>query len=149
MSSDSTSGLIGIVLVSHGGLADELTKAMEHVVGKQEGVAAIGIAPQDDMDEARERIVEAVKAVDAGRGVVILSDMFGGTPSNLAISLLDTHQVDVVAGANLPMLIKLAELRGDKDLAETIIAAAEAGRHYIRVASQILNPTAKKAVKGE
>ncbi len=130
--------MIGVVLVTHGRLAQEFIDALEHVVGPQQNMAAVCIGPDDDMEQRRREIVESVAAVDGGRGVVLLTDMFGGTPSNLAISVLDQGRVEVVAGVNLPMLIKLASLRGEKPLATVITEAQEAGRKYISVASQLL-----------
>ncbi len=130
--------MIGVVLVTHGRLAQEFIDALEHVVGPQQSIAAICIGPDDDMEQRRREIVESVAAVDSGRGVVLLTDMFGGTPSNLAISVLDQGRVEVVAGVNLPMLIKLASLRGENSLATVITEAQEAGRKYINVASQLL-----------
>ncbi len=130
--------MIGVVLVTHGRLAQEFIAALEHVVGPQRNMAAICIGPDDDMEQRRREIVESVAAVDGGQGVVLLTDMFGGTPSNLAISVLDQGRVEVVAGVNLPMLIKLASLRGEKPLATVIIEAQRAGRKYISVASQLL-----------
>ena len=130
--------MIGVVLVTHGRLAQEFIGALEHVVGPQENMAAVCIGPDDDMERRRREIVESVAKVDGGRGVVLLTDMFGGTPSNLAISVLDQGRVEVVAGVNLPMLIKLASLRGEQPLATVIIEAQRAGRKYISVASQLL-----------
>ena len=130
--------MIGIVLVTHGRLAAEFVAAMEHVVGPQKNVASICIDADDDMEVRRADIASAVKTVDTGRGVVILTDMFGGTPSNLAISLLSGGHVEVIAGVNLPMLIRLASVRGEMKLAEAVVAAQEAGRKYISVASKIL-----------
>ena len=115
--------MIGMVLVTHGRLASEFIAALEHVVGKQKGVAAVCIGPDDDMEQRRKEILDCVAAVDDGHGVVLLTDMFGGTPSNLAISVLDRAKVEVIAGVNLPMLIKLARLRGDGDLAHAVTAA--------------------------
>ncbi len=135
--------MIGIVLVTHGRLANEFLAATEHVVGPQENMAAVCIGPDDDMEQRRREIVESVAAVDSGRGVVLLTDMFGGTPSNLAISVLDQGRVEVVAGVNLPMLIKLASLRGKEPLAKVIAEAQRAGRKYINVASQLLADEAK------
>ncbi|MBW7947564.1 MAG: PTS sugar transporter subunit IIA [Sphingomonadaceae bacterium] len=134
--------MIGIVLVTHGRLAAEFVAAMEHVVGPQKNVASICIDADDDMEVRRADIAGAVKAVDTGRGVVILTDMFGGTPSNLAISLLSGGHVEVIAGVNLPMLIRLASVRGEMKLAEAVEAAQEAGRKYISVASKILGEVA-------
>ena len=134
--------MIGIVLVTHGRLAAEFVAAMEHVVGPQKNVASICIDADDDMEVRRADIAGAVKTVDTGRGVVILTDMFGGTPSNLAISLLSGGHVEVIAGVNLPMLIRLASVRGEMKRAEAVEAAQEAGRKYISVASKILGEVA-------
>jgi PTS system mannose-specific IIA component len=130
--------MIGVVLVTHGRLAQEFIDALEHVVGPQQKITAVCIGPDDDMEQRRREIVESVAAVDSGKGVVLLTDMFGGTPSNLAISVLDQGRIEVVAGVNLPMLIKLASLRGKESLATVIIEAQAAGRKYINVASQLL-----------
>ncbi len=130
--------MIGVVLVTHGRLGQEFIGALEHVVGPQENMAAVCIGPDDDMERRRREIVESVAKVDGGRGVVLLTDMFGGTPSNLAISVLDQGRVEVVAGVNLPMLIKLASLRKEESLATVIAEAQRAGRKYINVASQLL-----------
>lgn len=130
--------MIGIVLVTHGRLAAEFLAAMEHVVGAQDHTAAICIDPDDDMEQRRQDILDAVKAVDQGVGVVLLTDMFGGTPSNLAISVIDQAAVEVVAGVNLPMLIKLASIRSGESLAAAASAAQEAGQKYINVASTLL-----------
>ncbi len=131
-------GTIGLVLVTHGRLADEFIAAMEHVVGPQKQVAAICIGPEDDMEQRRKDILDAVAAVDSGLGVVLLTDMFGGTPSNLAISIMEKANVEVIAGINLPMLIKLASVRQKQGLGEAVSAAQEAGRKYINVASRLL-----------
>ena len=131
--------MIGLVLVSHGRLAQELLAAMEHVVGPQQQVRVVSIGPDDDIEQRRQEILEAVEAVDTGDGVIVLTDMFGGTPSNLAISLLGRPRLEVIAGTNLPMLIKLASLRAGAPLEEAVRAAAEAGRRYINVASHVLN----------
>lgn len=130
--------MIGLVLVTHGRLAAEFVSAMEHVVGPQEAVKAICIGPEDDMEARRQDIAEAVEAVDEGSGVVLLTDMFGGTPSNLAISLMGKPNVEVIAGINLPMLIKLATVRRTCEVTAAVEAAQEAGRKYISVASKIL-----------
>ncbi len=130
--------MIGLVIVTHGGLASEFLSAMEHVVGPQRGVAAICIGPEDDMERRRRDIVDAARAVDDGAGVILLTDMFGGTPSNLAISVMEETHAEVIAGVNLPMLIKLAEVRGKLPIAEAALAAQEAGRKYISVASALL-----------
>lgn len=136
--------MIGMVLVTHGRLADEFRAAMEHVVGPQEAVATISIGPDDDMEKRRQDIVNAISDVDQGRGVVLLTDMFGGTPSNLAISLLERDKVEVVAGINLPMLIRLATVREKMPLAEAMTSAQEAARKYISVASQVLGGAHEK-----
>ncbi|MGB0922296.1 MAG: PTS sugar transporter subunit IIA [Alphaproteobacteria bacterium] len=131
--------MIGLVLVTHGRLAEEFVSAMEHVVGPQEQVRAIAIGPDDDMEQRRADILAAVTSVDGGAGVIVLTDMFGGTPSNLAISILDKAKVEVIAGINLPMLIKLAGARANVSLKEAVAAAQDAGRKYINVASDVLN----------
>lgn len=130
--------MIGMVLVTHGRLAEEFVAATEHVVGEQQDIRAICIGPDDDMEQRREDIVKAVEQVDSGSGVVVLTDMFGGTPSNLAISMLDRGNVEVVAGINLPMLIKMASVRKTKSLYEAVEEAQAAGRKYINVASAVL-----------
>ncbi len=130
--------MIGLVLVTHGRLALEFIHALEHVVGKQEAIEAVCIGPDDRMDARRIDIAEAIAKVDRGLGVIILTDMFGGTPSNLAISLLEEGKVEVVAGLNLPMLVKLARVRKDCNLHKAASAAQDAGRKYINIASQVL-----------
>jgi mannose PTS system EIIA component len=130
--------MIGMVLVTHGRLAVEFIAALEHVVGPQRNVAAVCIGPEDDMERRRQDILRAIAEVDAGKGVVLLTDMFGGTPSNLAISVMDKAKIEVIAGINLPMLIKLASLRESETLAAAVRGAQEAGRKYINVASQLL-----------
>ncbi len=130
--------MIGLVLVTHGGLAREFVSAMEHVVGAQQNVTAICIGPDDDMERRRVDILEAVKAVDTGEGVVVLTDMFGGTPSNLAIWIMDQAKVEVIAGLNLPMLIKLAKVRQTESLEAAVEQAQDAGTKYINVASKLL-----------
>ncbi|MEX2628306.1 MAG: PTS sugar transporter subunit IIA [Tistlia sp.] len=134
--------MIGLLLVTHGNLAREFVSAMEHVVGPQAQVATVCIGPEDDMEERRQEILDKATAVDSGAGVVIVTDMFGGTPSNLAISLLDRARVEVIAGANLPMLIKLASVRARDGLQDAVAQAQEAGRKYIAVASQLLKDEA-------
>lgn len=131
--------MIGLVLVTHGRLADEFRSALEHVVGPQSHLETICIGPDDDMEQRRRDILEAVDRVQEGQGVVLLTDMFGGTPSNLAISVMDHGNVEVIAGVNLPMLIKLASVRTDKPLADAVTDARDAGRKYISVASQVLS----------
>ena len=130
--------MIGIVVVSHGHLSTELLAATEHVVGPLDNVRAIAIAPDDDMEDRRNDIKTAAAECDTGSGTIILSDMFGGTPSNLAISVLAKGKIEVIAGANLPMLIKLAEVRGSADLDTAAEAARDAGRKYISIASELL-----------
>jgi len=130
--------MIGLVLVTHGRLAAEFRAALEHVVGPQQQIATVEIAPDDDIESRRQEIMDAVKKVDSGDGVVILTDMFGGTPSNLAISVMNAPNVEVVAGINLPMLVKLASIRGERPLADAVACAQEAGRKYINVASHVL-----------
>ena len=130
--------MIGMVLVTHGRLAAEFIAALEHVVGPQTHIAAVCIGPEDDMERRRQDILRAIGEVDAGKGVVLLTDMFGGTPSNLAISVMDKAKVEVIAGVNLPMLIKLVSVRGRETLAEAVASAQEAGRKYINVASRLL-----------
>ena len=130
--------MIGIVLVTHGQLAETFVEAMEHVVGTQKGVATVCIGPNDDMEARRREIAKGVKDVNDGAGVVILTDLFGGTPSNLAISLLEEGRVEVIAGINLPMLIRLARAREAMPVAEAVRAARDAGRNYITIASEFL-----------
>ena len=130
--------MIGIVLVSHGRLADELVNALQHVVGAQENIATVCIQTDDDMEQRRRDIIDTIASVDEGDGVVALTDMFGGTPSNLAISVMTETGVEVIAGVNLPMLIQLAQARRTSDLAGAVAEAQEAGRKYINVASQLL-----------
>lgn len=130
--------MIGLVLVTHGQLASEFIRAMEHVVGPQELIEAICIGPEDDMEARRNDIAEALVRVDDGTGVIILTDLFGGTPSNLAISLMKSDQIEVIAGVNLPMLIRLEGARKTMDVKQAVAAAREAGRKYISVASEIL-----------
>lgn len=133
--------MIGMIIVTHGNLAQEFLTAMEHVVGPQKSVATICIGPHDDMEKHRANIQKAIQNVDAGHGVIILTDLFGGTPSNLAISLLDSGKVEVIAGVNLPMLIRLESARKSMDISEAIAAAKDAGRKYINVASELLAET--------
>ncbi len=131
--------MIGIVLVTHGRLAEEFRHAVEHVVGSQENFETVSIGAEDDMERRRLDIVDAVTGVDTGAGVIILTDMFGGTPSNLAISVMNPGRVEVIAGMNLPMLIKLSSVRASDDMDLALEAAKAAGRKYINVASQVLN----------
>jgi len=130
--------MIGVVIVTHGNLAKEFRAALEHVVGPQDQIATICIQPDDDMEERRRAILKAIGQVERGDGCVVLTDMFGGTPSNLAISVMEESMVEVIAGINLPMLVKLARVREECPLPEAIKAAQEAGRKYIHVASQVL-----------
>ncbi len=133
--------MIGLVFVTHGNLALEFVAAMEHVVGKQEQVECVCIGPEDDVEACRQEILKKVKTVDSGKGVLLLTDMFGGTPSNLAISIIGHGNYDVIAGVNLPMLIKLASVRQDMELSECVECAQEAGKKHINVASQLLGGT--------
>ena len=134
--------MIGLVLVTHGRLAVEFVTAMEHVVGPQTAIEAICIGPEDDMEARRADIAAAIAKVDTGSGVIVLTDLFGGTPSNLAISLMDVGRVEVIAGINLPMLIRLESARRRMNVVEAVAAAREAGRKYISVASEVLGEQA-------
>ncbi len=130
--------MIGIVIITHGGLAVEFRLALEHVVGPQTQIETLSIGPEDDMERRRGELIEAVGRANSGEGVIILTDMFGGTPSNLAISVMEKTGAEVLAGANLPMLVRLATVRNGKTLAQAADLAKEAGRKYISVASQVL-----------
>ena len=130
--------MIGLVLVTHGRLAEEFVDALEHIVGRQEDILSVCIGADDRMETRRVDIANAVKRADSGAGVIILTDMFGGTPSNLAISLMELGRIEVVAGLNLPMLVKLARVRKDYNLEKAAAAAQDAGRKYINIASQVL-----------
>ena len=134
--------MIGLILVTHGKLAEEFVHAMQHVVGRQEAVATVCIGPNDDMERRRRDIADAIKAVDSGEGAIVLTDLFGGTPSNLAISLMKAGKVEVIAGINLPMLIRLAKARNCMNVREATSAAREAGRNYITIASEFLGQDA-------
>jgi len=131
--------MIGVVLVTHGRLAEEFRNAVEHVVGPQEHLETVAIGADDDIEQRRKDIIDAVARVDGGSGVVVLTDMFGGTPSNLAISVMEAGRVEVIAGMNLPMLIKLSSVRKGDDMGAAIEAAQAAGRKYINVASKLLS----------
>jgi len=131
--------MIGMILVTHGRLAVELRSAMEHVVGEQRNVRTVCIGPEDDIDNRRAEIEDCIRQCDTGDGVVLLTDMFGGTPSNLAISMMEKQNVEVIAGVNLPMLVKLAKVRGSQPIADAVNCAEEAGRKYIAAASHVLN----------
>lgn len=141
--------MIGLILVTHGRLADQFVEAMEHVVGHQEAVETVCIGPNDDVEQRRAEIAEKIAKVDSGQGAIVLTDLFGGTPSNLAISLLDAGRIEVIAGINLPMLIRLAGARKTMDVVAAVNAGQEAGRNYITVASEFLGhaeaPPKKKA----
>ena len=130
--------MIGMVLVTHGRLAEEFVHAMQHVVGRQEAVATVCIGPNDDMEQRRKDIAEKIREVDSSEGAIVLTDLFGGTPSNLAISLMSKGKVEVIAGINLPMLIRLAKARNCMPVRQAVEAAREAGRSYITVASEYL-----------
>ena len=136
--------MIGLVVVTHGNLAVELIAALEHVVGPQSAVRTICIGPDDDMEERRKEILNGVEKVDSGKGVILLTDMFGGTPSNLAISIMDQSNVEVIAGVNMPMLIKLASNRKSGSLKKVALEAQEAGRKYINIASGLLDGKKEK-----
>jgi len=131
--------MIGLVIVAHGGLADEFRAALEQIVGPQRQMATVSITPDDDMVDRRQRILQAIQETDKGQGAILLTDMFGGTPSNLAISVIDEANVEVLAGINLPILVKLASIRTELPLKEAVAAASDAGRKYIKVASQELS----------
>lgn len=131
--------MIGLVIVTHCGLATEFRAALEHVVGPQDALETISVAADDDLEARRTEILEAIRRVDSGSGVIVLTDMFGGTPSNLAISVMQNATVEVIAGLNLPLLIKLASIRGDQPLKKVVDAASAAGRRYIKVASEELS----------
>lgn len=131
--------MIGLVIVTHGGLAVEFRQALEHIVGPQTQIETVSIGPEDDMTARRSEILAAIRRNETGEGVIVLTDMFGGTPSNLAISVMDEANVEVIAGINLPILVKLASLRSEVGLAEAVARAREAGRKYIKVASQELS----------
>ncbi|MGE0341376.1 MAG: PTS sugar transporter subunit IIA [Xanthobacteraceae bacterium] len=135
--------MIGLVLVTHGRLAVEFRSALEHVVGPQKQIETVTIGPDDDIEGCRKQIIQAVEKVESGDGVAILTDMFGGTPSNLAISVMNTPNVEVVAGINLPMLVKLAKVRDEAPLAQAVALAQDAGRKYINIASRVLAGTGK------
>ena len=141
MTDDTSKDMIGVVLVTHGNLATELVKVMEHVVGPQDQLTTITIDPDDDMEKRRDDILNSVQFVDKGLGVIILTDMFGGTPSNLAISIMEQAKIDIIAGVNLPMLIKLASVRSTETISDAVAQAREAGQKYIMVASQVLGST--------
>lgn len=130
--------MIGLVIVTHGGLAVEFRSALEHIVGPQSHLETVSIGAEDDMAARRTEILDAIRRTDTGEGTIILTDMFGGTPSNLAISVMDEANVEVIAGINLPILVKLASLRSEVRLHEAVALAREAGRKYIKVASQEL-----------
>ncbi|MEP2942820.1 MAG: PTS sugar transporter subunit IIA [Hyphomicrobiales bacterium] len=130
--------MIGLVFVTHGKLADEFRLAIEHVVGPQEQMETVCIDPDDDIEQRRDDILQAIKTVDSGKGAILLTDMFGGTPSNLAISVMEQGRIEVIAGMNLPLLIKLVSVRGDHTMSDALIEAQDSGRKYIHVASHVL-----------
>jgi|TARA_B100000749_G_scaffold112191_1_gene85647 PTS system mannose-specific IIA component len=136
--------MIGLVVVTHGRLAVELIAALEHVVGPQSAVRTICIGPDDDMEKRRKEILSSVEKVDSGKGVILLTDMFGGTPSNLAISIMDQTNVEIIAGVNMPMLIKLASNRKAGSLKKVALEAQDAGRKYINIASGLLDGKKEK-----
>ncbi|AGA65351.1 PTS system permease (IIAMan), nitrogen regulatory IIA protein [Liberibacter crescens BT-1] len=130
--------MIGLVLVTHGNIAEAFSIAVEHIVGPQRLIETISINPADDLERCRQDMIKSIENVDEGKGVIILTDMFGGTPSNLSISVMKPGYIEVIAGINLPMLIKLIGVRGDNDIQKALNEAANAGRKYINVASQLL-----------
>ena len=134
--------MIGMILVTHGRLAEEFVNAMEHVVGRQDAVATVCIGPNDDVEKRRREIADAIRTVDSGAGAIILTDLFGGTPSNLAISLMEAGKVEVIAGINLPMLIRLAGVRRTGNVRAAVTAARDAGKNYITIASEFLGQDA-------
>lgn len=138
MTIPTSSTPIGIVIVTHGNLGAELLKVLEHVVGHQEKIEVVSIGPEDDMEETRLNILKSVNDVNCGKGAIVLTDMFGGTPSNLAISIMEGSNIDVIAGINLPMLVKLTSIRSTLTFTEAVDQAKEAGQKYIMTASQIL-----------
>ncbi|RDC60568.1 Protein-N(pi)-phosphohistidine--sugar phosphotransferase [Alteripontixanthobacter maritimus] len=140
--------MIGIVLVTHGRLAAEFVHAMEHVVGAQDALETVCIGPADDMEQKRQEIADAIAEVDAGEGAILLTDLFGGTPSNLAISLMRPGTIEVIAGINLPMLIRLAGARTSMTVTDAVAAARDAGRNYITVASEFLGKDVGKSGTG-
>ena len=143
--------MIGVVIVSHSNISKEFLIALEHIVGKQENIVAISILPEDDVESKRQEIIKAVKKVNKDKGVIILTDMFGGTPSNLAISVMEEEKVEVVAGVNLPMLIKISSLRNECEIKELIKVSQESGRKYMNVASAFLENQiiARKKIRKE
>ncbi|WP_306260625.1 PTS sugar transporter subunit IIA [Pararhizobium sp. IMCC21322] len=140
--------MIGLVLVTHGKLADEFRSALEHVVGVQEAIATICIGPDDNMETRRDDIVAGIRSVESGSGVIVLTDMFGGTPSNLAISAMEPGTIEVIAGLNLPMLVKLASVRRNLGVVDAALAGQDAGRKYINVASALLGAAPQKTTAG-
>jgi mannose PTS system EIIA component len=134
--------MIGLVIVTHGRLADEFVSALEHVVGPQKLVRSVCIGPDDNMENRRQDIIAAVAAAEMGDGVIVLTDMFGGTPSNLAISILEEANIEVIAGVNLPLLVKLASIRKSADMSTAVTEACNAGRKYIKLASDVLDVSA-------
>ena len=130
--------MIGIVIVTHGNLAKEFIVALEHVVGKQSDIFGICIHPEDNMDQRRKEVIDAIEKVDSGSGVIVTTDMFGGTPSNLAISTIEDGKTEVIAGVNLPMLIKMASSRKELNLSDLVKVSQDSGRKYINVASTFI-----------
>lgn len=131
--------MIGMVLVTHGNLANEFVGALQHVLGDQKQIATVCIGPDDNMEKRRIDIIQSIAEVDKGKGVILLTDMFGGTPSNLAISVMDQKNVEVITGINLPMLIKMASVRNTSNMTDTVNYAQEAGRKYINIAKQLIS----------
>lgn len=132
--------MIGLVLVTHGKIGQEMLEALNGIVGPQEQAMAINIGAQDDMEKCRDAIMTAIKDVNTGAGVVLLTDMFGGTPSNLAIASMPMQQAVVLAGVNLPLLVKLATVRVTMPLLDAAREAEMAGRKYIQLIAETLAP---------
>lgn len=137
--------MLGIVIIAHGNLATEMCSVLEHVVGPQKQIKAIDIGPDDNIEQRRDDLLKAIADVNTGKGVIICTDMFGGTPSNMAISTIDQQPVEVLAGFNLPALVKLASVRDKTNMTEAVKQAHEAGRKYMNVASQLLAASPDKA----
>jgi PTS system mannose-specific IIA component len=136
--------MIGVLIVCHCGLAQEFLKTLELIIGPVERFHAISIDPQRDVESIRSEISSALKKVDTGEGALVLTDMFGGTPSNISLSFLDEKKVEVISGVNLPMLIKLASFREGKNLEELASFIKAYGQKNISIASEILRSRGKK-----
>ncbi|MGN6670386.1 MAG: PTS sugar transporter subunit IIA [Candidatus Nucleicultricaceae bacterium] len=139
--------MIAMLVLSHGHLAEEFVLTLEHVLGTQTAIKAIGIEPNDDIEEKRYQLIREIKEIDQGKGVVVFTDMFGGTPSNLALSLMQDKNIEIIAGVNLPMLVKFASVRATKSFQEAITLAEEAGKNYIHVGSRLLQPKKTASIR--